>query len=149
MLTVADIASMEGLEVAVVAGSEGLTREVRWLHASELSDPTAWLEGGERMPRRRARSRRRGATPRQAARLRPRGGRRAPCRRRRRDGDAQGGARRRPAQRVRPARAPPRADGARVRALPAPRRLRGRAPARRRPAGGSRARPARRARGLE
>src|SRR5919108_3094838 len=47
MLTVRDIASMEGLGVAVAGGSAGLAREVRWLHVSELSDPTAWLEGGE------------------------------------------------------------------------------------------------------
>jgi purine catabolism regulator len=47
MLTVRDIAEMPGLGMAVAGGSEGLTREVRWLHVSELSDPTAWLEGGE------------------------------------------------------------------------------------------------------
>ncbi len=34
-----------GLEVA--AGSGGLAREIRWLHASELPDPTPWLGGGE------------------------------------------------------------------------------------------------------
>ena len=47
MLTVRDIASMPGLGLAVAGGSEGLSHEVRWLHVSELSDPTAWLEGGE------------------------------------------------------------------------------------------------------
>jgi Purine catabolism regulatory protein-like family/PucR C-terminal helix-turn-helix domain/GGDEF-like domain len=47
MLTVRDIAGMKGLELAVVAGSEGLGNDVRWLHVSELPDPTAWLEGGE------------------------------------------------------------------------------------------------------
>src|SRR5919108_3928329 len=47
MLTVRDIASMEGLGVAVAGGSAGLAREVRWLHVSELADPTPWLEGGE------------------------------------------------------------------------------------------------------
>ena len=50
------------------------------------------------------------------------------------------------AVRVRPARAPPRADRARVRALAPPRGLGGGAPARRRPARGPRARPPRRAR---
>ena len=45
MLTVRDIASMPGL--AIAGGSEGLAHEVRWLHVSELSDPTPWLEGGE------------------------------------------------------------------------------------------------------
>jgi purine catabolism regulator len=47
MLTVADIAALPGLGVTVAAGSEGVAREVRWLHVSELTDPTAWLEGGE------------------------------------------------------------------------------------------------------
>src|SRR5439155_5302221 len=47
MLTVRDIASVQELGVAVAGGSAGLARDVRWLHVSELSDPTAWLEGGE------------------------------------------------------------------------------------------------------
>jgi purine catabolism regulator len=47
MLTVRDIASMDQLGITVSGGSAGLAREVRWLHVSELSDPTAWLEGGE------------------------------------------------------------------------------------------------------
>src|SRR5205814_9187301 len=47
MLTVRDIASMDELGITVAGGSAGLTREVRWLHVSELSDPTSWLEGGE------------------------------------------------------------------------------------------------------
>ena len=38
---------MEELAITVAGGSAGLAREVRWLHVSELSDPTAWLEGGE------------------------------------------------------------------------------------------------------
>jgi purine catabolism regulator len=38
---------MEELAIAVAGGSAGLAREVRWLHVSELSDPTPWLEGGE------------------------------------------------------------------------------------------------------
>jgi purine catabolism regulator len=47
MLTVHDIAALPDLSLAVVAGSEGLGTEIRWLHVSELADPTAWLEGGE------------------------------------------------------------------------------------------------------
>jgi purine catabolism regulator len=47
MLTVRDIASLDELGITVAGGSAGLAREVRWLHVSELSDPTAWLEGGE------------------------------------------------------------------------------------------------------
>jgi purine catabolism regulator len=47
MLSVRDIASMDELGIAVAGGSAGLAREVRWLHVSELADPTPWLEGGE------------------------------------------------------------------------------------------------------
>jgi PucR family transcriptional regulator, purine catabolism regulatory protein len=35
------------LEVKVVAGEAGLDRPVRWVHISELADPTPWLSGGE------------------------------------------------------------------------------------------------------
>jgi purine catabolism regulator len=35
------------LDVRVVAGEAGLDRAVRWVHISELSDPTPWLSGGE------------------------------------------------------------------------------------------------------
>src|SRR3954465_3741020 len=37
------------LEVKVVAGEAGLDRAVRWVHISELEDPTPWLSGGELM----------------------------------------------------------------------------------------------------
>jgi purine catabolism regulator len=47
MLTVDDIATTPGLELTVAAGSAGLGRNVRWLHGSELEDPTRFLEGGE------------------------------------------------------------------------------------------------------
>jgi purine catabolism regulator len=47
MLTVQDIAAMPALELRVVAGAGGLGHEIRWLHASELADPTPWLGGGE------------------------------------------------------------------------------------------------------
>jgi purine catabolism regulator len=47
MLTVQDIASMPGLRLTVAAGAEGLGNRVTWLHVSELSDPTQFLEGGE------------------------------------------------------------------------------------------------------
>jgi purine catabolism regulator len=45
MLTVREI--LEGVEVAVVAGEAGLDVPVRWVHISELADPTPWLSGGE------------------------------------------------------------------------------------------------------
>jgi PucR family transcriptional regulator, purine catabolism regulatory protein len=47
VLSVRDIADMSDLDLRVVAGSEGLANDVRWLHVSELPDPTGWLEGGE------------------------------------------------------------------------------------------------------
>jgi purine catabolism regulator len=47
MLTVNDIASLPDLGIGVAAGADGLAAEVTWLHVSELSDPTPWLEGGE------------------------------------------------------------------------------------------------------
>ncbi len=45
MLTVRDMVEVTG--VRVVAGAAGLDRPVRWVHISELSDPTPWLNGGE------------------------------------------------------------------------------------------------------
>ena len=47
MLTVADIAQVQGLALRVAAGAEGLGNDVSWLHVSELEDPTPFLEGGE------------------------------------------------------------------------------------------------------
>ena len=47
MLTVRDIATMNGLELTVAAGADGLANGVSWLHVSELADPTPFLEGGE------------------------------------------------------------------------------------------------------
>jgi purine catabolism regulator len=47
VLTVQDLVSMPDLRLTVVAGSDGLANRVTWLHVSELSDPTQFLEGGE------------------------------------------------------------------------------------------------------
>jgi purine catabolism regulator len=44
-LTVGSLAEESGLKLA--AGSEGADREIRWVHISELEDPTRWLSGGE------------------------------------------------------------------------------------------------------
>ena len=44
-LTVRDI--VDGTGVRVLAGERGLERPVRWVHISELADPTPWLSGGE------------------------------------------------------------------------------------------------------
>jgi purine catabolism regulator len=38
---------VNGLDLHLVAGREGLERPVRWVHISELPDPTPWLSGGE------------------------------------------------------------------------------------------------------
>jgi purine catabolism regulator len=46
-LTVRDIVSIPGMPLKLLAGQEGADRPVRWVHSSELEDPTAWLKGGE------------------------------------------------------------------------------------------------------
>ena len=45
MLSVRDL--LVGLDVEVCAGDAGLDAPVRWVHISELDDPTPWLSGGE------------------------------------------------------------------------------------------------------
>jgi DNA-binding PucR family transcriptional regulator len=45
MLTVREL--LKDLEVRLVAGEAGLHLPVRWVHISELIDPTPWLSGGE------------------------------------------------------------------------------------------------------
>src|ERR687898_630025 len=47
MLTLRDLLS--DLDVRPAAGGEGLDVPVRWVHISELEDPTPWLSGGELM----------------------------------------------------------------------------------------------------
>ena len=45
MLTVRDV--LGDLDVRLLAGERSLDMPVRWVHISELSDPTPWLAGGE------------------------------------------------------------------------------------------------------
>jgi purine catabolism regulator len=45
MLTVADL--LRELDISLLAGEGGLGLPVRWVHISELVDPTPWLSGGE------------------------------------------------------------------------------------------------------
>ena len=45
MLTVGDL--LRDLDVRLLAGEPGLHLPVRWVHISELLDPTPWLSGGE------------------------------------------------------------------------------------------------------
>jgi len=46
-LHVGDLLRVPGLALKVVGGEAGLDRSVRWVHVSELEDPTPWLKGGE------------------------------------------------------------------------------------------------------
>jgi purine catabolism regulator len=45
LVTVRDL--LKRLELRALAGEEGLDLPVRWVHISELADPTPWLSGGE------------------------------------------------------------------------------------------------------
>ncbi len=45
MLTVRDV--LGDLDIRVLAGEGNLDAPVRWVHMSELADPTQWLSGGE------------------------------------------------------------------------------------------------------
>jgi purine catabolism regulator len=45
MLTVGKLAADCGLEL--IAGADSADRPIRWVHISELEDPTQWLSGGE------------------------------------------------------------------------------------------------------
>src|SRR5690606_1271502 len=46
-LTVAQVMTLPGMNMRLLAGRAGLGREVRWAHVSELPDPVPWLRGGE------------------------------------------------------------------------------------------------------
>ena len=45
MLSVADLTAE--LDLKLAAGEDAAGREIRWVHISELRDPTRWLSGGE------------------------------------------------------------------------------------------------------
>ena len=45
MLTVREL--LKGLDVRLLTGEAAIDLPVRWVHASELPDPTPWLSGGE------------------------------------------------------------------------------------------------------
>jgi DNA-binding PucR family transcriptional regulator len=47
VLSVADIVATEALQLVLRGGHAGSDRPVRWVHISELDDPTPWLRGGE------------------------------------------------------------------------------------------------------
>lgn len=46
-ITVRELVDLPRLKLAVVAGAKGLDNQIRWVHTSELTDPTQWLSGGE------------------------------------------------------------------------------------------------------
>ncbi len=46
-LTVRDIVAIPGMKLKLLAGEGPTMQPVRWVHSSELEDPTAWLKGGE------------------------------------------------------------------------------------------------------
>lgn len=46
-VTVKDILGVPGMPLRLLAGEGETRRPVRWVHASELEDPTPWLKGGE------------------------------------------------------------------------------------------------------
>jgi purine catabolism regulator len=46
-LSVGDILTAPGLALRLLAGNAGAGRPLRWVHSSELEDPTPWLKGGE------------------------------------------------------------------------------------------------------
>jgi PucR family transcriptional regulator, purine catabolism regulatory protein len=46
-ITVRELLDISELRLTVVGGEAGLDRAIRWVHTSELSDPTPWLSGGE------------------------------------------------------------------------------------------------------
>jgi purine catabolism regulator len=46
-VTVKDLLGVRDLPLRLVAGESGTGRPIRWVHVSELEDPTPWLKGGE------------------------------------------------------------------------------------------------------
>jgi DNA-binding PucR family transcriptional regulator len=47
MITVQDILEIPGLNLKLLAGAKAVSNQVRWVHITEMSDPTRWLKGGE------------------------------------------------------------------------------------------------------
>ncbi|MEV0703517.1 PucR family transcriptional regulator [Saccharopolyspora sp. NPDC050389] len=46
-VTVGDLLGVAELKLRCIAGAAGLSNVVRWVHVSEVEDPTPWLSGGE------------------------------------------------------------------------------------------------------
>jgi PucR family transcriptional regulator, purine catabolism regulatory protein len=45
--SVRDLLDRSGIDLRLVAGRRGTSNAIRWVHVSELDDPTPWLKGGE------------------------------------------------------------------------------------------------------
>ena len=46
-VTVRDLMGNPGMPLRLLAGEDHAAQPIRWVHASELEDPTPWLKGGE------------------------------------------------------------------------------------------------------
>ncbi|MGH2631620.1 MAG: PucR family transcriptional regulator [Actinomycetota bacterium] len=46
-MSVKDIVSIPGMPLKLLVGDGNIDRPIRWVHVSELEDPTPWLKGGE------------------------------------------------------------------------------------------------------
>jgi purine catabolism regulator len=46
-ITIKELLELPGLGLTVASGRRGIDRAIRWVHTSELQDPTPWLSGGE------------------------------------------------------------------------------------------------------
>jgi purine catabolism regulator len=47
MITVQDILEIPDLDLRLLAGTKSTSNPVRWVHITEVPDPTKWLKGGE------------------------------------------------------------------------------------------------------
>ena len=47
MISVQDILEIRDLDLKLLAGAKSTSNPVRWVHMTELPDPTRWLKGGE------------------------------------------------------------------------------------------------------
>ena len=47
MITVQDILEIPDLNLKLLAGGKSVSNPVRWVHITEVPDPTGWLKGGE------------------------------------------------------------------------------------------------------
>ena len=47
MITVQDILEIPDLDLRLLAGTKSTSNPVRWVHITEVPDPTRWLKGGE------------------------------------------------------------------------------------------------------